>query len=165
MDFAAFGEDDWDEGGLATATLPAADARSRIMDALGATDGGVPAVSEETLARYYEYLSANLSFPFDAYYPEPTNSGQETEYRCTVLELLDPSKYLGDEYEGIFCRTVKGRYEINLPLDELLVPPESPQSQLIEDYWYWFWNFRWSWLAPLAKQRPKCNSAKAPVCP
>lgn len=156
MDFETFGEESWDDVGLATATLPASDVRSRIMDALAVTDGDVPAVSEETLSRYYEYLSANLSFPFVAYYPEPANSGEETEYRCTVLELLDPSRYLGDEFEGIFCRTIKGRYEINLPLDELLVPQESPQSQLIEDYWYWFWNFRRSWLAPLGKCLQHC---------
>ncbi len=152
MEATAVGEEDLDDVAIATATLPECDARSRIMEALRVIAGGVPAVSEETLAQYYEYLSANLTFPFVAYYPEPTSSGEETEYRCTVLELLDPSRHLGDEYEGIYCKTLKGRYEVNLPLDELLVPQEYPQLQLVEDYWYWFWNFRRSWLAPL----PKC---------
>ena len=64
------------------------------------------------------------------------------QHRCTVLELLDPGKYICDEFDGIFCKTRKGKYEINLPLTELRVSENSPNFQLIEDYWYWFWNWR-----------------------
>ena len=59
-----------------------------------------------------------------------------------VLELLNPKKHLGDEFDGIFCKTRKGKYEVNLPLTELQIPLDSPNSQLIEDYGYWFWNWR-----------------------
>ena len=58
------------------------------------------------------------------------------------MELLDPTQYLGDEFDGIFCKTRKGKFEVNLPLIELHVPEGSPNFQLIEDYWYWFWNWR-----------------------
>ena len=114
----------------------------RIMAALGLTDGPVPNVDDETLLRYYEYLSENLPFPFSAHYPAPANSQEETEFRCTVLELLDPSEYFGDKFDGIFCKTRKGGYEINLPLIELDVARDSPTAQLIADFWYWFWNWQ-----------------------
>ena len=113
----------------------------RIVRALGSVRD-IPRVDEEPLSRYYDYLSAHLSFPFAAHYPEPMKPREEEEFRCTVLELIDPSKHLGDGFDGIFTRTNKGKYEINLPLTELEVPDDSPNFQFIEDYWYWFWNWR-----------------------
>ena len=114
----------------------------RIMAALGLAGGPLPRVDDETLSRYYDYLSANLTFPFAAHYPEPANAREEIQFRCTVLELLDPSKYLGDLFDGIFCKTRKGECEVNLPLIELEVAHDSPNFHLIEDFWYWFWNWR-----------------------
>ena len=114
----------------------------RITAALGLASGPLPNVDDETFLRYYEYLSANLTFPFTAHYPEPANSREETQFRCTVLELLDPSEYCGDMFDGIFSKTRKGKYEINLPLIELEVAPDSPNFQLIDDFWYWLWNWR-----------------------
>ena len=112
------------------------------MAALGPTTGGVPKVDEKSLSRYYRYLTARLSFPFTAYYPEPTTTLEEVRHRCVVMELLDPVTDTRDEFGGIFCKTHKGRYEINLPLIELEIPHGSPNFQFIEDYWYWFWNWR-----------------------
>ena len=102
----------------------------------------MPSVNEETLSRYHKYLTARLSLPFRAHYPAPRTSLEEVEYRCTVLELLDPVSDICDEFDGIFCKTRKGKYEINVPLIELEVPKNSPNFQLIEDYWFWFWNWR-----------------------
>jgi hypothetical protein len=116
--------------------------KARIMAALGLTGDRLPNVDEDTLLRYYEYLSANLSFPFAACYPHPTNAREQNEFCCYVLELLDPAKYFGDQFDGIFCKTRKGKYELNLPLIELELPEDSPNSQLIEDFWFWFWNWR-----------------------
>jgi hypothetical protein len=56
-----------------------------------------------------------------------------------VLELLDPAKHLGDGFDGIFSKTRKGKYEINLPLIELEVPDDGPNCEFIEDYWFWNW--------------------------
>jgi hypothetical protein len=114
----------------------------RIMAALELASGPLPNVDDETLSRYYEYLSANLAFPFTAHYPEPANSREETEFRCTVLELLDPSEYLGDMFDGVFSKTRKGKYEINLPLTELAVARDSPNFQSIDDFRCWLRNWR-----------------------
>jgi hypothetical protein len=114
----------------------------RIMAALGIISGGLPKVSEEALAKYHSYLSKKLVLPFTAYYPLPTSAQEHSEFRCAVDELLDPTEHLGDEFDGIFCKTCKGKFEVNLPLIELHVPEGSPNYQLVEDYWYWFWNWR-----------------------
>jgi len=118
------------------------DQKQRIIEALGLSGRHLPSVDDETHSRYYEYLSANLLLPFSAHYPKPKSSQEEEEFRCTVLELLDPEKHLGDGFDGIFCKTCKGKYEINLPLIELDIPHDDPNFQFIEDYWYWFWNWR-----------------------
>ena len=135
-------EVDWRAAELADASRPQPSQKQRIMAALGAASGRLPRVAEETLFRYYQHLSANLPLPFAAYYPEPHSSREKAEYLCTVVELLDPRTYVGDEFDGIFCKTRKGKYEINLPLIELHLPEDCPQFQLIEDYWFWFWNWR-----------------------
>jgi hypothetical protein len=49
---------------------------------------------------------------------------------------------VGDEIDGLFCKTRKAEYELDLPLIELEIPPNSRNFQLIEDYWYWLWNWR-----------------------
>jgi hypothetical protein len=113
----------------------------RIAVALGAF-GEPPSVDEKTLSRYCKYLSLRLSFPFTAHYPTPTSSLEEVQYRCIVLELLNPIKDIFDEFDGIFCKTRKAKYEINLPLIELELPEDNPNFQFIEDYWFWFWNWR-----------------------
>ncbi len=122
--------------------ISAARQDDRVRAALGLKTGRVPKVDEETLSRYYHFLSANLQLPFVAHYPEPTNPREESEFRCLVLGLLDPQRHVGDELDGLFCKTRKGKYEVNLPLIELVVPQTSPNFQLIEDYWYWLWNWR-----------------------
>jgi hypothetical protein len=128
-------------------TLLATDAREdapcqRVRSALGLRNGQLPKVSLETLTQYYKHLSARLSFPFVAYYPESTNPQDEVDFNCMVLELLDPRKHLRDEFDGIFCRTRKGGLAVDLPLIDLEVPEYDPNFRLLEDYWYWLWNWR-----------------------
>jgi hypothetical protein len=118
------------------------DREQRIMQALAVRRRPIPRVDEATLSAYYRYLSANLSLPFVAHFPKPTSTQEDAEFRCVVLQLLDPVKHLGDPLDGIFCKTRKGRYEVNLPLIDLYLPEESQDFQLIEDYWYWCWNWR-----------------------
>jgi hypothetical protein len=118
------------------------DQKQRIIEALGLSGRHLPSVDEETHSRYYEYLSANLLLPFAAYYPEPKNSQEENEYHCEVLQLIDPAKHQGDGFDGIFCKTRKGKYDVHLPLIGLEVPDDSPNFQFIADYWYWFWNWQ-----------------------
>jgi hypothetical protein len=126
----------------ATAWVAEHEQKQRIRTALGVTRGRLPRVDDETLSQYYAYLSANLSLPFAACYPEPTTSRDKGQVRCIVVEVLDPARHMGDELDGLFCKTRKDRFEVNLPLIELEVAQDSPNFQLIEDYWYWFWNWR-----------------------
>jgi hypothetical protein len=116
--------------------------KQRILAALGIDGDHLPLVDEETLSRYFDYLSKNLSIPFTAHYPEPTTPLEQDQFECTVLELLDPSKFVGDPFDGIFCKTRKLGFEVNLPLFELELSQDSPEFQMIEDYWYWLWNWR-----------------------
>ncbi len=118
------------------------DQRDRIIEALGPLGDHLPGVDGETLFRYYRYLTARLSFPFPAHYPEPTTLREKREFGCVVLELRNPIHDICEKFDGIFCKTSKEKYEINLPLIELEIPQASPNFQLIEDYRHWFWNWR-----------------------
>jgi hypothetical protein len=142
MSVSSLTEAKWNGFPGAVVSSPDIGQAERIAAVFGVTVGGPPPVSAETLARYYRHLSANLSLPFTAYYPQPTNPREAAQFRCTVLELLDPTKYLGDEFDGIFCKTRRGRFEVNLPLVELYLPQASPDFQLVEDFGFWFWNWR-----------------------
>ena len=132
----------WNGLQVVAESCPKPDQRDRILAALRPLGGHLPSVDEETLSKYYTFLSARLSFPFTAYYPEPTTTLEEVRHRCAVVELLNSTNDIRDEFGGIFCKIRKGKYEINLPLIELEIPQDSPNFQLIEDYWYWFWNWR-----------------------
>ena len=114
---------------------------NRIRAALGSVSH-IPRVQPEPLFRYYKYLAEHLGFPFLAHFPKPMNVEEEDEFCCTVLMLLDPAKHMGDGLDGIFCKTRKGTYEVNLPLIDLYLPEDSFSFQLIDDYWFWFWNWR-----------------------
>jgi hypothetical protein len=120
---------------------PELNQQNRIIRAVGSVRH-IPRVDEESLSRYYKYLTEHLSFPFLAHYPKPATSQEEEEFRCTVLELIDPMEHLGDGFDGIFCTTSKREYEINLPLIDLYLPEDTFSFQLIDDYWFWFWNWR-----------------------
>ena len=123
--------------------LPRGDDRNgQTLAALGTTDDRLPVADDDTFHEYYEYLSANLSLPFTAHYPKPTNPREEVLHECTVLGLLDPSKCVSNEIDGIFCKIQKAEFEVNLPLVELEVPKGISNFQMIEDYWDWFCNWR-----------------------
>ena len=135
-------ETDWRESNLVTVPSPTDDRRKRILTALGAADGRQLIVDDETLSRYYQYLSANLRFPFTAYYPLPRRSLEQTVQRCVVRDVLDPARFVSDGFDGLCCTTRKGKYEVYLPLIDLELPQHSRNFQMIEDYWYWFSNWR-----------------------
>ncbi len=135
-------EADWHGLKVFNEFLPEKCRKDRIQAALGPLGDRSPSVDDETTLRYYRYLAAKLSFPFTAHYPAPKTSEEEVEYRCTVVGLLDPRKHIGSEFDGIFCKARKGRFEVNLPLTELKIPEDSPNFQFIEDYLYWFWYWR-----------------------
>jgi hypothetical protein len=134
-------------------TQPDRERRKRILAALGLPSPRVAGrqpnlrVDEETLTRYFDYLAARLELPFVVYYPPPSRaaghlrSGAAAD-RCEVIELLDPRTDLCDEIDGLYCRTRKGKFIVNLPLVELTVLPPSKNLELLGDYEYWFWHWR-----------------------
>ena len=138
---ATVADTDWNGLKVVTESCWEDDQRDRIIEALGSVSR-IPRVDEESHSRYYKYLMEHLCFPFIAHYPEPTTSLEEVQYRCTALELLDPARFVDGEFDGIFCKTRKGKFEVNLPLIELEVRDSSSNFQLIDDYWHWFWNWR-----------------------
>jgi hypothetical protein len=142
MSVFTYTDPNWNGLKLVTELPRGDDQKERILATLGPTDDRLPVVDDDTLHEYYEYLSANLSLPFTAHYPKPMNPREEVLHECTVLGLFDPSKCVNNEIDGIFCRTQKAEFEVNLPLVELDVPKGSFNFQMIEDYWDWFWNWR-----------------------
>ena len=141
MRLATIADAHWNGVKVVSQSCRELDRTDRISEALG-SGSHIPRVEEELLTRYYKYLSEHLDFPFIAHFPKPMNFQEEEEFRCTVVELLDPAKHMGDGFDGIFSKTSKGKYEINLPLIELYLPEDTSDFQLIDDYWYWFWNWR-----------------------
>jgi hypothetical protein len=137
-------ESDLDQPGVAAVSglSSAKRQRDRIAVALGLRPDRLPRVDAATLSRYCAYLSANLSFPFTAYYHEPTDPPLANECHGEVFELIAPATYRGHEIDGIFCKTRKGTCEVKLPLIDLHLRDDDPNSELIEDYWYWFWNWQ-----------------------
>ena len=142
MPLFTYADANWNGLKLVTELPREDDPKERILATLGPTDDCLPVVDDDALHEYYEYLSANLSLPFTAHYPKPTNPREEVLHECTVLGLLDPSKYVNDEIDGIFCKTQKAEFEVHLPLVELEVPKGSLNLQMIEDYGDWLWNWR-----------------------
>ena len=115
----------------------------RIRAALGLKrKGKLPGVGKETLQAYYGYLASNLSFPFEARYPEPVGLHEEIIRTVTVVGLLDPAKNLDGESLGLVCEAQRGKRRIELSLAELELDQRDPNHELAEDYWYWFWNWR-----------------------
>ena len=114
----------------------------RIRAVLGVSDGPLPEVRNETLQRYYAYLTTHLSLPFQVRHPEPIGLHEEIVRTVRVVGILDPSKVLDGESLGIVCKARQGKRRIELSLADLEVEEDDPNHQLIEDYWYWFWNWR-----------------------
>ena len=89
---------------------------------------------------YYKHLAANLSFPFEAEYSFKPRPFESKTYPITVLGLLDPEAFPGDEY-GLFCQARRENESVELPLTEVEVGKANPNRRLLTDYSYWFVNW------------------------
>jgi hypothetical protein len=121
MPFAAINGLPWPGPGTSAPSPSDRERRQRILSALGSPRGRHLRVDPQSLARYYDYLVAHLELPFAACYPRPW---------CRA------------EFDGLYCRTRKGKFIVNLPLVELTVLLPSKNVELLADYEYWFWHWR-----------------------
>lgn len=111
----------------------------RIRSVFGLRSGvGLPPVSRATLLAYCKYLRARLSMPFEAEYC-PVHS--RSAHRVTVVDLVPPTQADAEASRGLVCLARCGDRVLRLPLVDLEVREENPNSHLIEDYWYWAWNW------------------------
>jgi hypothetical protein len=126
---------------IVTKPLSVDDEDDRIRMIFGLTsDDPLPEADDESLLAYYSYLAANLSFPFEAKYSFETGAFKSKTYSITVLGLLDPDDFPGDEY-GLFCQARRDGERIELPLTEVNVGKRNPNQRLVADYSYWFVNW------------------------
>lgn len=118
-------------------------AEKRVVNILGAqADKMLPCVSNETLKVYHNYLSKELSFPFDAEYSFETGHLRSTYYDVKVRGILDINECSDTSFYGLFCKAMQGRHKIVVPLAEIEVKQKGKNKQLIDDYRMWFWNYR-----------------------
>ena len=113
------------------------DDRVRAVFAL-TSDDDLPAVNEENLRRYRQYLETNLSLPFPGAYFVVTGAFRQTRVPVTVLRLLAAEDATEDE--GLLCQADEQGALIELPLIELDARSSPTNRRLLEDYVHWFGN-------------------------
>jgi hypothetical protein len=123
--------------------FPSVSQDHRIRKVFGLSeDAPLPVVTDSALAAYHAYLVENLSLPFEALFcPSGSEMRQLIQY-VQVTELSDPGHDGSRHRRGLFCKAHNVKEIVELPLDELGVRDENPNSQLIDDYAYWFVNCR-----------------------
>jgi hypothetical protein len=114
----------------------------RIRQALRLASGPLPHVDAETLGKYYRYLAAQLSFPFQAGYHEEVGFLTERAHTVAVLHVLDPSRNIPDDFGGIHCHIRMDEHTCEVPLARLEAQQDGANGQLLDDYWYWFWSWQ-----------------------
>ncbi len=119
------------------------DQEHRIRSILGLEKGSLPKVKIEWLQKYYKYLAASLTLPFEARYTEEIGFYRQPAYsQVKVIAILDPGENPVREDSGLICLVRKAEQEIEVSLVDLEVEEEHANYQLLEDYWYWIWNWR-----------------------
>ncbi len=128
---------------IKTKPLSPKDQDDRIRAVFGLTsDDPLPNVDEDTLLKYHEYLSENMSFPFEMDYSEETGPFEDKNHFVKVVGLLDPERNGCDEMYGLICRVKEDRKTFELPLSKFEPDDETPEERMLADYCSWFWNNR-----------------------
>ena len=127
---------------ISTEPLSMDDQDDRIRAIFGLTSNDpLPDVDDESLLTYYQYLIANLTFPFKADYMKETGPFSRRTKQVTVEGLGDPDDPFIDDTYGLFCSARKEKRSVDLALGELEVKRGQPNEQLVDDYAYWFCNW------------------------
>ena len=107
----------------------------RIRAALGVTtDDAVPVVEKATLLKYFEYLKANLAFPFPATYSHHDGK-RRIVHKISVVGMSDEFP-IEDEY-GLVCVVKDDQEQWEVPLMMMEVSKEDHSHQTLEDYRWW----------------------------
>jgi hypothetical protein len=115
----------------------------RIRMVFALPDGApLPPVEDSTLTAYFDYLSANLTLPFEAIYCPTSGDVRQLIHYVQIFELADPRQLRKHNLYGLLCKAQNAKETLDLPLAELGVREENPNCQLIDDYAYWFHNWR-----------------------
>ena len=88
---------------------------------------------------YYRYLASRLTLPCEARY---SSDADGTIYPVTVTGLIDPQTMPSDNPVGLCCMVYHRNKAEVMPLVDIEVGYDSPNFQLLEDYWFWLWNWR-----------------------
>ena len=105
--------------------------RIRMVFGLKALDDIPWPDEDDALERYHDYLTRQLTLPFEAQY---TNIDPEIAFTCEQLFLPDN---INDREKGIFCRgTDQNGHAFECPLLDIMVK-NNPQEELIDDYQEW----------------------------
>src|SRR4051812_13984252 len=117
---------------------PADDPAGRLRAALGGTGDRLPGVGLDTLRRFHAYLTATLSFPLDGRLGTPVGPHRDTRSPLGGIRLLDPVREdAPEEMYGLICQAEQNGERIELPLDRIDVPEDSPTHGLLERYRDW----------------------------
>ena len=100
-------------------------------------DDPLPDADEDALWEYHDYLTAHLSFPFDAEHTPTAGQLFPCSYRVKIVGLCD-SDEVPVTQDGIHCDARKKRRRVVFPLNELEVPEGEPNHELLEGYCNWF---------------------------
>ncbi|MCE5267657.1 MAG: hypothetical protein LLG00_07210 [Planctomycetaceae bacterium] len=115
----------------------------RIRTIFGLTgDSPIPSVASATLETYYDHLVRQLSLPFDALCCEIGKDKRQLVHQIEVTELMDPRQNHNRGPHGLLCKARNHDRQLEIPVTELGLRDDSPNSQLLDDYTYWFVNWR-----------------------
>jgi hypothetical protein len=120
--------------------LSASTTEDRIRVVLGVPSGmSLPKVNAVSMLTYYRYLSSRLILPSEARY---SSDADGTISLVTINSLVDPRTMPSDNRAGLCCTAHHRNKAEILPLVDIEVEPDSPNFQILEDYWFWLWNWR-----------------------
>ena len=80
-----------------------------------------------------------MTLPCEAQY---SSDADGTIYPVTVTGLVDFQTMPSDIWAGLCCMANHRNKAEILPLVDIEVGDDSPDFQILEDYWFWLWNWR-----------------------
>jgi hypothetical protein len=122
--------------GIITRPLSADNQDDRICMVFGLTsDDPLPHATNATELTYFNYLKANLAFPFSAQFFDPI---KDRKREVTVTGMCD--EFPVDGGFGVVGEVLDRGEKGQMPLSELQVESGNSNYQMVDDYISWFVN-------------------------